>query len=438
MEVVWDLDDELEEHIGEWVWDDEAEVEGPEEDWLMGVDEYGDLGRDGYVDVDEDEDEREELIWGTRRRKERPGPVLDPLFEYVYNIPVMQLIGIVSLIYIFILNYSINHEYVLRLGEVSWYVRAQPPVIAAILGFVAGIVIYLFAKMDTKLKKTVAYSVLIICILFFGAAPLMIFAATSDLNILKLACIEMFIELFKLVALAIYWAPMILGVYGIWARKRVYVGMSALFLFMIPLILNVVLLILGEPPTNSSKNLPLYVVYAIALFCYVEMSDSAIRFYEFTKHTPYPEVNKVYAVHLRRILRRYFMYFLTIIFLSVVVTGFIFKFNALLIKLGSEQFAESLELNSIYGILTASIIVFIGLGILVTISNASIAIRKYSMTIVHRLLRIKAKSNIYEKIYGERASRKTIARGLRTPLFRSRNARVAKLGQRRKVEGLVQ
>jgi hypothetical protein len=68
--------------------------------------------------------------------------------EYDIKVPIMQIIATGALFFIFMLNYSINYQYVEHLGNFSSWVALQPPPVAAILGAIFGIFIYLFPSLD--------------------------------------------------------------------------------------------------------------------------------------------------------------------------------------------------------------------------------------------------------------------------------------------------
>lgn len=286
--------------------------------------------------------------------------------EYNVKVPVMQLIATGALFFIFILNYMINIEYVQALGNFSPWVDIQPPAVAAILGAVFGIFLYLFPTLDRDIKRTVLIGTIILLIFFFAGPALLTGLSTQSYSAVGEAFATTIIEFLKLAAVLVYWAPIFLGIYGIWSRNSFYVGASAMFLFLIIIVLDIYLFYEGLPIDKIRDNWPVYVIFSVILFCYIEMSDSAITFANFTSVTNQEEIDPEYYDHLDRILQKYFVYFILFIIFLLILTWITLNFNEVLRALGSIQAAESMELASIYGtiialIIIAMIILFIGL-----------------------------------------------------------------------------
>jgi hypothetical protein len=286
--------------------------------------------------------------------------------DYNLKVPIMQFIATGALFFIFVLNYSLNIEYVIALSNFSPWVAVQPPMVAAILGALFGIFLYLFPNLDPDIKRTVIIGTIILLIFFFAGPALLAWLAESDVTIVGKAFAESIEQFLKLAAVLVYWAPMFLGIYGIWTRNSFYIGASAMFLFLIIIILDVYLLSQEEPITKLRENWLQYVIFSIVLFCYMEMSDSAITFANYTSVRDKDAIDPGYYEHLDKILEKYFVYFILLNIFIIILTWITMSFSDVLETFGSSQVAESLELGSIYGtiialIVIAIIILFIGL-----------------------------------------------------------------------------
>lgn len=286
--------------------------------------------------------------------------------KYNVKIPMMQLTATAALIVIFLLNYAFNSGYVEELGGYSIYVAYHPPIVAAVFGALAGWFLYIFPSMGRDFKRTIVIGTIIILIFFFSAAPLVVLISTGNAYKVGEAFAHTLEEFIKIFAVMLYWAPVMLGVYGIWARKNLFVGLAAMFLFFIIILYDGMLLIYGLEMTKSFDSWPVFVLFALALFCFIEMADSAISFTQISNATPYSDENMTHESHLNRILQIYFVYFLVFAVLIFIITGVIFSFEGVLKAFGSEQIGESIEIQSIYGItialiITVLVIVFLGI-----------------------------------------------------------------------------
>jgi hypothetical protein len=277
--------------------------------------------------------------------------------KYNIKIPLMQLTATGALLIIFLLNYAFNPEYVISLSNFSPYVAAHPPVIAAIFGAMFGFFLYIFPSMGRDFKRTIVIGTILILIFFFAAAPLVALFATGSAEEVGYAFGLTLQEFVKIFAVLLYWSPVMLGVYGIWSRKSMFVGLAAMFLFFIIILYDGILLYNGWEMTKTYDDWPVFVLFALALFCFIEMADSAINFSDISDTAPYSQENAEYDEHMNRILQVYYVYFLVFAVIIFIITGVIFSFEGVLKAIGSEQIAESLEIQSIYGITIALVII---------------------------------------------------------------------------------
>jgi hypothetical protein len=290
--------------------------------------------------------------------------------EYDIKVPIMQIIATISLFFIFIINFSepFNLRFVVALGNFSPLVNPyyHPPAVAAILGAIFGIFLYLFPSLDRDLKRVLIIGTIILLIFFFAAPAIWAGISTYSASNVGQMFARSLIEFLKLAAVLVYWAPMFLGVYGIWSRNSFYIGVSALFLFLTIIVLDIYLFIEGESINKLRNNWIYYVIFSIILFCYIEMSDSAITFAKLTSTENQKEIDPSYYEHLDRILKKYFVYFVILTIFIIILSWVTLHFSNFLRLVDSDQISESLEISSIYGIILSLlilgiIILFIGL-----------------------------------------------------------------------------
>ncbi|UCH89090.1 MAG: hypothetical protein JSV49_00120 [Thermoplasmata archaeon] len=292
--------------------------------------------------------------------------IWDP--RYNVKIPVMQIIAIFSLVIIFIMNYTINDDYVIQLGKFSPFVRGQPPEVAWIFALILSIFLSVFPRMDRELRVTISLGIIIIIILFFLGGPAIAFFATYDMMEVGAALARSLISFLKVLTVLLYWAPILVGVYGIINRERMYLFLAILFFLGIIITNDLYLLSISAEHTKTAERIPLFTIFAVSLFCFYEMSDSSITFYKLNDSTRTKGYYSPHQQHLNRILQWYFVFFIIFSALTLVLTWFILDFNEILKAMGSEQIATSIELNSIYGTivsLAVMVIVLIFIGYLV-------------------------------------------------------------------------
>jgi len=276
--------------------------------------------------------------------------------EYNIKVPVMQLIATIALFIIFIGNYYLNYEYVAALSLFTDLIKYQPPPAAALFGALFGLFLYVFPHLDRELKRSLVIGTIIILIVLF-AGPALLVAPSYDMGLVGIAFRDSIIIFLQIAAVFVYWAPMFLGIYGIWSRNSFYIGASAMFLFLIIIMLDIYLFSLGETVTKTRSDWLWYALFAIILFCYMEMSDSAITFAKYTSITDVDAIDPGYYEHLDNILKKYFIYFILITIFITIIAWITLNLTSFLKWAGSVQVSESLELTSIYGIIISLIVV---------------------------------------------------------------------------------
>jgi heme/copper-type cytochrome/quinol oxidase subunit 2 len=279
--------------------------------------------------------------------------------RYNVKIPVMQIIAIVSLVIIFILNYRINIEFVEMLGSFSIYVAFQPPELAWVFALMLALFLSVIPSMDREFRLQITLWVIIIIIIFFIAYPAITFFATYNMLEVGRALASSLIEFLKIVVVLVYWAPILFAVYGIFNRERFYIFTAVLFFLGVIIVTDLALMVNGIPHDKDAGQIPLFTTFALALFCFYEMSDSSITFFQLNESPQTWDHDSMHQLHLDRILQKYFLFFIIFSALALVLTVPILSFNEVLSALGSRQVGESIELNSIYGTIVSLFVIVI-------------------------------------------------------------------------------
>jgi len=305
--------------------------------------------------------------------------------RYNLKIPVMQIISIVALMIIFILNYTINIEFVEVLGDFSPYIANQRPEIAWVFALVLALFISIFPTIDREFRTTITLGIIIIVILFFLTMPIITLISTRNLVEVGTSLSRSLIEFIKIMVVLIYWAPILLGVYGIFSRERGYLFLSIIFFIGVIITTDIYLLAVNIEHSKNASDIPLFTIFALALFCFYEMGDSSITFYNMNE-SPYTwKRSSAHNEHLDRILQKYFIFFILFMALALVLTVPILELDQILSALGSEQIGSSLELASIYGIIVSLFIMVLFLIIIGYILKFENKLRSYPSRLLEKI-----------------------------------------------------
>jgi hypothetical protein len=234
------------------------------------------------------------------------------------------------------------------------------PEIAWVFALILALFISIFPTIDREFRTSLTLGLIVIIIFFFLAMPAFALLTTRDMMEVGSALARSLIEFMKIMAVLLYWGPILLGVYGIFSKERGHLFLSVIFFIGIIITTDLYLLAINVPHTKTASNIPLYTIFALALFCYYEMGDSSITFYDLNDSPHTWQRRSAHQEHLDRILQKYFVYFILFSAMALVLTVPILEFDQILSTLGSDQIGASMELNSIYGtIVSLFIIVFI-------------------------------------------------------------------------------
>jgi hypothetical protein len=108
-------------------------------------------------------------------------------------------------------------------------------------------------------------------------------------------------------------------------------------------------------------------ILAVFTLGYIELSHASIRFLNIAE---FAHNQNLTDFSVNAVVGSYFIWFPILFFLIVIFSYGVLKLNQLLIWLVegvSPQFAASLELNSIYGVAAAIALIFVPVGVILTI-----------------------------------------------------------------------
>jgi hypothetical protein len=280
-----------------------------------------------------------------------PGAVPLPyssLFLYEYKIILMQLVATVSLLIAFIINYNLNPEYTLFLSIYSPAILAFNPIVAGLLGVILGFMIHAYTNLSYVVQRIIKISFIIVAVLFFGAGPLATLAWTSDWEAAGYTFAETLVAFAKFLIVLLYLSPAMFGMFGIWSKNRIFIGVSSLLLLLI-----------STTTPNPIMEIPTLIVFAVALFYYIEFADSAVTYSRIGVFSVRESRNPQYALHFNRILYNYFIAIIVISIIVLIILGIIINYESIFGALSSEQVLESIELSSIYGMAIFAVVTLV-------------------------------------------------------------------------------
>ena len=177
-----------------------------------------------------------------------------------------------------------------------------------------------------------------ICIMQFIASILLPILCFLDINMndLNFTTAILFITL-----------TLSVGLYGIWRRDSRFIIGTALIL----------LLVAFRQSYNFLSSQATVIIFGVLFISYVELSHGAIRFSRLEGIEKAKETDVV-ILNLREALRQYFLLFPVLIVATCLLTVFVFNFNKLLMIFCTEQFSQSIELDSLYGVALSLGIIF--------------------------------------------------------------------------------
>ncbi len=261
------------------------------------------------------------------------------IIRYNLKFPFMQLIGTVILAIVFMMNYSLNAEFVHVLQHtppVSRYVGAIPPAGALLIGLLIGFGLYTLPLVAASTRKRIKRWSIVVVVVYLFARP--IAALIVDTALVATAFINTAIDVGSILLLAIYSAPMIFGVYGLWSRKFSFTAVAAFFILLVAFATN-----------NPLSELPPLVIFALLLFGYIELGHSVSRFHALSQDLVPSDRFPIHAEAFNSLLNRYLFTFTIYLAVLGVLVAVIFNLPAILIRLGEAKLGESLELGSIHG-----------------------------------------------------------------------------------------
>ena len=190
----------------------------------------------------------------------------------------------------------------------------------------------------------------------------------------------MIIILGKVVLLAAYASPVILGVFAIWGRRysETLVVISAVMMLGVVIASNIIDIYYTGSIQKTGGGLFLYFIYAVILFIYMECSDSSIKYYRFAMDIPDDPENRDQVYFFNKTLNKYYLYLIVFVILALVLGLIVFNRTTFLGAMGSNRLAESLELTTPFGLMISMIVLFVVLGLGLTMwRNRSIIIAPF-------------------------------------------------------------
>jgi len=286
----------------------------------------------------------------------------------------MQLAATFALLLVFVFNHYLNYEFVKQLAAFSSYAD-HSPVTAAILGAITGFFLVYFPPLEYRFKRLLVLFALGIILLFFFIGPVFVYLISGSWQDFAMSLREVTLGFLKIIAVIVYWFPMIIGIYGIWSKKQWCIGVAAFFLLVIIVAVDAYMEVEGLATDKGSTYIASYLLFGLLLLIFIEIGDTLVRFTEFPM-TPYSVDEKGNQTpHLERIIANYFLFFIMFSCLAVVFSIVIFKFDSFIRLVGSDKMANSIEINSVFGIVLSLVILVLVLSIIIALFREEKKIR---------------------------------------------------------------
>jgi len=297
------------------------------------------------------------------------------------KLPTMQLIATLALLELFNITFDMGSVVRDKLIIISGgWVELFPPLITSLFGVVLGIMISLYPALREEPKRMLKIGFIIIVSIILLFNPLLNLIFFSGWDGFWGSLLDMIIILGKVVLLAAYASPVILGVFAIWGRRysETLVVISAVMMLGVVIASNIIDIYYTGSIQKTGGGLFLYFIYAVILFIYMECSDSSIKYYRFAMDIPDDPENRDQVYFFNKTLNKYYLYLIVFVILALVLGLIVFNRTTFLGAMGSNRLAESLELTTPFGLMISMIVLFVVLGLGLTMwRNRSIIIAPF-------------------------------------------------------------
>ena len=148
--------------------------------------------------------------------------------------------------------------------------------------------------------------------------------------------------------LVFYSAPLIFGLYGTFYRRPVHLVISAMFMFFT----------MGGLPRPDPADWPIVLASVVLFLLFIEVGESSIRCWNLL------ETRRLSDMHMASFINHYLRHMALFMSLGVLLTIFIIQLPLVVGAMGLAALAASLELGSVYGQMTAAVVVLGGLAVI--------------------------------------------------------------------------
>jgi hypothetical protein len=292
------------------------------------------------------------------------------LRNFGMKLPAMQLIGMLALIELFNISFSIGNstrQLMISTGQFHGWFEWFSPMVTSILGAVLGLMLSLYPSVREEPRRIIKLSLVVITFVVLLFLPLMNLIFVSGWGGFFNSFMEMLIILGEVMLLLVYASPVILGVLAIWGRK----GGEGLIILTTVLMLLVVIISNGYDIWKNGSlekgSASMFFLYAIILFIYMECSDSSVKYYRFAQEIPDDPENRDQIYFFNKTLSQYFVYLVVLIVIALILGLVVFYRTTFLGAMGSQRLAESLEATTYFGLVISMVVMFTILGTIVVV-----------------------------------------------------------------------
>ena len=246
------------------------------------------------------------------------------------SVMLLTILASTFLFLAFGLNWDINRD-AFHVVEMSTVLQGLGPVESSVVALAVAALIVAIPEAGRRLP--------------FEPTPLRVAAIAGGTLILvywvagnPLQFLDVLVQTFVLV---FYSAPLVFGLYGTIHRRPVHIVISAMFMFFT----------MGGMPRPAQSDWPALLGSAVLFLLFIEVADTSIRCWNLL------EARKLPDGHLASFIDHYLRHLALFMSLGVLLTILIIQLPLVVGALGLNALAASLELGSVYGQMTAAVLV---------------------------------------------------------------------------------
>jgi len=246
------------------------------------------------------------------------------------SVLLLTILAASFLLFAFGLNWEINRE-AFSVVAMSTILRDLGPVESSVVALAVAAMVVAIPELGRRLPfEPTPLRVALMA----GGILLLIYWVAGSAEQFIIVLIEVFVLVF-------YSAPLVFGLYGTFHHRPVHIVIAGMFMFFT----------MAGAPRPALSDWPALLASAVLFLLFVEVAETSIRCWGLH------EARKLPASQLASFVDHYLRHMALFISMGVLLVIFIIQLPAVVGGLGLQALAASLELGSVYGQMTAAVVV---------------------------------------------------------------------------------